>query len=71
MPESKPAPKWSFLFFLWFLQGAFALWQFASLPSDTSNAVILGLSAARLAGICLYFSLLCSGRFGIFNRFAT
>ena len=53
MPESKPAPKWSFLFFLWFLQGAFALWQFAGLPSDSGNAAILGLSPARLTGICI------------------
>jgi 4-amino-4-deoxy-L-arabinose transferase-like glycosyltransferase len=63
MPESKPAPKWTFLFCLWFFQVAVAFWQFANLPSDRGNAVIPGLSATRLAGIIIF--LLFIAGFGL------
>ena len=55
MPEKQPASGWAFLFLVWFLQGALALWLFSSLPSGAGNDVILGLSGTRLIGISLLF----------------
>jgi hypothetical protein len=51
--SKKQAPKWYILFAIWALQGALALWQFVSLPSDAQGGIIFGFSSSRLGGVAL------------------
>ncbi len=58
MSPTKRLKHWQFFFIIASLEGGFALFKLLSIPTDSSNALILGLSASRLLmAVILFFAI--------------
>ena len=58
MSSSKKIKYWQYIFSIASLQGGYALFKLISIPTDSTNALFLGLSASRLLmAIALLFAI--------------